>query len=139
MAGVKERGLLVKLDEGFFMRLDHETLVRSTGVGRAIPRTAVIRSLLRFALDHFAEKRGEDVPSAEPVTAEEMAAVAAALEASNAEKAAEVEAKAEAVEAPQQVEQVIASAPEPPAQVEAKQPGGAAWLGRGVRMIGVKS
>ena len=60
-------GLLIKLDDGLLLRLNHETATRRTRVnGRATPRTTVVRDLLRFALDHFAQERGEDVPVIEP-------------------------------------------------------------------------
>lgn len=46
---------------------------------RPIARTAVVRELLRFALDHFASERGEEPVTIEPVSEAELAEASAAL------------------------------------------------------------
>jgi hypothetical protein len=71
----KERGVLLLLDEAFIERLDRETaIVEALQVvpeGRKrlrVPRSVVMRAMLRAELDRRATARGESVPTAEPVS-----------------------------------------------------------------------
>lgn len=120
-----ERGLLVKLDEGFFARLDHETAIRraasrpSWAAARVrLHRTDVVRSLLREALDARALARGEVVPeSAEAdVTKGDRGATAfVGGQGAGAEPGSVPvkEADTEAVTAPIPVEAIIGIVPTP--------------------------
>jgi hypothetical protein len=59
-----ERPLLIKLDRGFIMRIEAEREVLTGGTGHKLPRTAMIRMLLKEALDARARARNEKVPTA---------------------------------------------------------------------------
>lgn len=59
-----ERPVLIKLDPGFIERIEAERDALTAGAGCKIPRTAMIRMLLKEALDARARSRGETVPIA---------------------------------------------------------------------------
>ncbi len=59
-----ERPLLIKLDVGFILRIEAESELLTGGTGHKLPRTAMIRMLLKEALDARARGRGEKVPRA---------------------------------------------------------------------------
>lgn len=59
-----QRPLLIKLDNGFIMRIEAEREVLTGGTGHKIPRTAMIRMLLKEALEARQRARGEQVPQA---------------------------------------------------------------------------
>jgi hypothetical protein len=59
-----QRPLLIKLDSGFIMRIEAEREVLTGGTGHKIPRTAMIRMLLKEALEARQRARGEQVPQA---------------------------------------------------------------------------
>lgn len=59
-----QRPLLIKLDSGFIMRIEAEREVLTGGTGHKIPRTAMIRMLLKEALEARQRARGEEVPRA---------------------------------------------------------------------------
>jgi hypothetical protein len=59
-----EKPLLIKLDTGFILRIEAEREVLTGGTGHKLPRTAMIRMLLKEALDARQRLRHEQVPSA---------------------------------------------------------------------------
>jgi hypothetical protein len=59
-----ERPVLIKLDPGFIARIEAERDALTGGTGCKVPRTAMIRMLLKEALDARARSRGETVPMA---------------------------------------------------------------------------
>ncbi len=59
-----ERPLLIKFDTGFLLRIEAEREVLTGGTGHRLPRTAMIRILVKEALDARARARGEQVPRA---------------------------------------------------------------------------
>lgn len=138
MASTKERGLLIHLDEGFFQRLDYETEIRNVPRRatdkKDLPRTDVIRSLLKFALDHFAKLRGETVPEAEPVDLDSMLDAAQIVTQRRLE-AAEAPSEPEEEETPPEVVEERVE----PSRVEAGAPGGESWFGTSMRTVGVVS
>lgn len=56
--------ILIDLDPGFLARIEREQVVLERNTGKRAPRTAVMRALMRQALDTNAAVRGEDIPSA---------------------------------------------------------------------------
>lgn len=54
--------LLIKLDPGFLLRIEAEREVITGGTGQKLPRTAMIRILIKEALDARARARGDMVP-----------------------------------------------------------------------------
>lgn len=60
----REVPILIKLDAGFLMRIEAEREAVTGGTGHRIPRTAMLRMLLKEALDERARKRNERVPEA---------------------------------------------------------------------------
>lgn len=59
-----ERPVLIRLDTGFLARIDAERYVLTGGTGHRVPRTAMIRILIKEALAARARTRGEKVPEA---------------------------------------------------------------------------
>lgn len=156
MSATTERGLFVKFDEGVFMRLDHETAVRRAALVAVSPvgtkvkvhRTDVVRSLIRFALDHYAGGRGESVPEVEevvqvrPLGMQGVRFVALPVAPRGRETVvseSETVGASASVESEEAVE-VVSAAPAPmaPEKVEAGTIGGAGALGVNVRMVGVR-
>lgn len=65
----KERGILLLLDEAFIQRLDYETAIVRRDRRANVPRTEVMRELLRERLDERAQARGDLVAILEPISA----------------------------------------------------------------------
>jgi hypothetical protein len=59
-----ERPVLIRLDSGFLERIEAERYVLTGGTGHRVPRTTMIRILLKEALAARARARGEKVPEA---------------------------------------------------------------------------
>jgi hypothetical protein len=59
-----ERPLVIRLDVQFINRIENERDYLTGGTGHKLPRTAMIRMLLKEALDNRARARGERVPMA---------------------------------------------------------------------------
>lgn len=59
--------ILIEFDTGFLARIERERVVIERADGKRPPRTAMVRSLLRQALDARCAERNEEIPSAEPV------------------------------------------------------------------------
>jgi hypothetical protein len=78
-----EMALLIRLERGFVMRIEAERDALTGGTGHRIPRTAVIRMLLKEALDARERGRNGQVPVAVAVAsldAPEAASAAAEAE-----------------------------------------------------------
>lgn len=60
----REVPILIKLDSGFLLRIEAEREAVTGGTGHRIPRTAMLRMLLKEALDFRARARNEQVPEA---------------------------------------------------------------------------
>lgn len=67
-----EKPLLIRLDTGFIMRIEAERDVLTGGTGHKLPRTAMIRMLLKEALDARLRARNEQVPVAIVVTGSDL-------------------------------------------------------------------
>ena len=80
-----EMALLIRLERGFVMRIEAERDALTGGTGHRIPRTAVIRMLLKEALDARERGRNGQVP---------VAVAVASLDAPEAASAAAEDAPA---------------------------------------------
>lgn len=76
--------ILIELDEGFLARIERERLVaerlsavaatetKAAKAGKRPPRTQVMRTLLKEALDQRCTERGEEIPSADELADEAL-------------------------------------------------------------------
>jgi len=140
MASDSPKGILIKLDAGLRKRLAHEQAEVAKTLGRAVPRTIIMRELLVEALNARALARNEDIPYALPVSADELNSPV-----SDDESGSEPSPAAETVEAAF-VPIPLFDAPEAPPVEAAPAPApspvvarasGPMFMGANVRMLGV--
>lgn len=119
--GTRSKGVLLKLDKGFRILLAREQAWIEEHTGQRVPRTNLMRDLMRNELKRRAESRGESIPHAEPAN---LVALALANEADHEAEGAPIDVGDEDAEEVTQVGRHVAAAPGiAPARTERVQDG----------------